>query len=163
MAPPLLIDLASVDLQDIQFPVADIEAINPHRGAMRLLDGINWASGDLTELVAFKDVRDDEFWVPGHVPGRPIFPGVLMIEAAAQLASFSCLKRMPEQTFMGFAGVDGVKFRGQVLPGHRLMILLKQTEFRRRRCVCQTQGLVEGSLVFEATITGMPMEVKSGV
>lgn len=163
MAPPLLIDLASLDLQGLQHPVEDVEAVNPHRGAMRLIDGVIWTSDDLEELVAFKDVGHDEFWVPGHVPGRPIFPGVLMIEAAAQLASFSCLKRMPEQSFMGFAGVDNVKFRGQVLPGDRLLVLMKQIEFRKRRCVCDAQGLVNGSLVFEARITGMPMEVKSTV
>jgi len=111
----------------------------------------------LTYAVAWRDVRDDEFWVPGHIPGRPLFPGVLMIEAAAQLASFMVLRRLPDHDFLGFAGVDDVKFRGQVVPGDRLYVLMEQTEFRRRRCICNTQGLVRGEIVFEATITGMPM------
>lgn len=162
MAPSLLFDISGLDMDRVQYTVEDIERINPHRGAMRLIDGIIHATDDLTELIAFKDVRADEFWVPGHIPGRPIFPGVLMIEASAQLASFSCLSRLGGESFMGFAGVDGVKFRGQVIPGDRLIVILKEQQFRRRRCICKTQGLVNGSLVFEAVITGMPMEVREG-
>lgn len=161
MAPPLLFDISGIDQSRLQYSVEDIERVNPHRGAMRLIDGICYADELFETCLAFKDVKHDEFWVPGHIPGRPIFPGVLMIEAAAQLASFTCLSRMEGESFMGFGGVDKVKFRDQVLPGDRLLILLKQTEFRRRRCVCSVQGLVEGRLVFEGIITGMPMSVKS--
>jgi len=157
MAPTLLFDIDKLDLtRTIHDPEA-IEQVNPHRHPMRLLDAIAWESEDLVYAVAYHDVLDDEFWVPGHIPGRPIFPGVLMIEAAAQLASFICLRKLPEHDFMGFAGVEHLKFRGQVQPGHRLYILMKETELRRRRCVCDTQGLVDGEIVFEAEITGMPM------
>ena len=157
MPPKLLFDLSQVDLNQIQYGVAEIEAINPHRGAMRMLDGIIWASEDFTRGVAFKDVRPDEFWVPGHIPDRPLFPGVLMIEAAAQFASFSVLKRLPKANFLGFVGLDAVKFRGQVAPGDRLIILGEEREFRSRRNVCDCQGLVDGNLVFEGRVTGMPM------
>ncbi|MFA9477485.1 3-hydroxyacyl-ACP dehydratase FabZ family protein [Phycisphaerales bacterium AB-hyl4] len=163
MAPTLLFDISHVDMDKTRFDAKHIESVNPHRGAMRLLDGIIWQSEDYKHTVAYKDVRDDEFWVPGHIPGSPVFPGVLMIETAAQLASFVCLIRLPDEAFMGFAGVDKVKFRGQVVPGDRLVLLCEETEFRRRRCVCNTQGFVNGNLVFEAVITGMPMEVKASV
>lgn len=161
MAPTLLFDIEHVDLDRPRFDVAAIEQVNPHRGEMRLLDAVAWVSEDHAQLVAYRDVGEQEFWVPGHIPGQPVFPGVLMIEAAAQLASFSCLRRMPDQQFMGFVGVDRVRFRGQVLPGDRFVMLCQQLEFRRRRCVCTTQGLVDGELVFEGTITGMPMTVQS--
>lgn len=157
MVPTLLFDLAGIDLDQVRVGVDQIEKVNPHRGAMRLLDGIIHHDEGYTQAVAFKDVRDDEFWVPGHIPGRPIFPGVLMIEAAAQLASYLTLIRLGGQRFMGFAGVDDVKFRGQVVPGDRLVLLGQQVEFRPRRSICKGQGLVRGTLVFEATITGMPM------
>jgi len=157
MAPTLLFDLESLDLSQPVQDVASIEMVNPHREPMRLLDGVLWENETLTLGVAYHDVRDDEFWVPGHIPGRPLFPGVLMIEAAAQLASFMVLRRMPDHDFLGFAGVDEVKFRGQVVPGDRLLILMEQLEFRKRRSVCQTQGVVRGEIVFEARITGMPM------
>src|SRR5690606_41817999 len=128
-----------------------------HPGGMRLLDAVGYGSPDEIAYVAYHDVRDDEFWVPGHIPGRPIFPGVLQIETAAQVASFVCLSKMGDQAFMGFAGVDDVKFRGQVVPGDRFVVLCHETEFRRRRSVCSTQGYVGDTLVFEAKITGMPM------
>ena len=162
MAPSLLFDISGIDLDRVLYDVEDIDRINPHRGAMRMIDAISYASDDGIYWAAFKDIRPDEFWVPGHIPGQPIFPGVLMIEAAAQLASFSCLRRMPKASFMGFVGVDKVKFRGQVVPGDRLYVLCDEIEFRPRRCVCLTQGLVNDELVFEAVITGMPMTVRSG-
>lgn len=159
MAPPLLFDISQIDLNQVILGPDEIERVNPHRGAMRLIDGVVYdrLAPEPSRLIAFKDVRDDEFWVPGHIPGRPIFPGVLMIEAAAQCASFVSLRKLGDQAFMGFAGVDDVKFRGMVKPGDRLYILIEETEFRRRRCVCQAQGYVNSNLVFEACITGMPM------
>ena len=87
---------------------------------MRLIDGIVYATDDLVYTLAYRDVRDDEFWVPGHIPGRPLFPGVLMVEAGAQLASFVCLTQLKTQ-FMGFAGIEAVKFRGQVQAGRSVV------------------------------------------
>ena len=157
MAPSLLFDLQGIDLERDLYDTAAVEAINPHRGAMRLIDAVVYESDDQIDYVAYNDIGHDEFWIPGHIPGRPIFPGVLMIEAAAQLSSFITLKKLGEPAFMGFAGVDDVKFRGQVKPGDRLIILAHEIENRRRRSICQTQGLVDGNLVFEATIRGMRM------
>ncbi len=160
MAPKFLIDISQIDLNQFVFDTEAIEKVNPHRGAMRLLDQIVWCDerpGE-TRAVAVHHVREDAFWVPGHIPGRPIFPGVLMIEAAAQLSSFLSLTRMAgEVKFMGFAGVDKVKFRGQVKPGDDFYILLQELEFRPRRCICAAQGVVDGNLVFEGQITGMPL------
>lgn len=157
MVPSLIFDIASLDLNHVAYDLAAVEKVNPHRGDMRMLDGIIYLREDATAGLAYKDVRADEFWVPGHIPGRPIFPGVLMIEAAAQLASFCTLVRLKDQGFMGFVGCDDVKFRGQVLPGDRMLILGLETEFRPRRITCKAQILVRGSLVFEGTIVGMPM------
>ena len=156
MAPSTLFDISHIDMDQIQFSVEEIEAINPHRGHMRLLDGVIWANDELTEAVAFKDIRDDEFWVEGHIPGRPLFPGVLMVEAAAQLASFVTVKRLEGVTFLGFTGADAAKFRGQVVPGDRLIVLAKEIDFRPRRFICLAQGFVNGRLAFEVKITGMP-------
>ncbi len=156
MAPRLLFDLAKIDLDATAFDVAAIEKINPHRGDMRLIDRIVWTDQNYSQTVACKETHDQEFWVPGHIPGRPIFPGVLMIEAAAQLASFMAIKRAPEIEFLGFSGVDAVKFRGQVKPGDKLYILGQEIQFKKRRFICGVQGVVEGNLVFEAKITGMP-------
>jgi 3-hydroxyacyl-[acyl-carrier-protein] dehydratase len=161
MASQPLFDFSSLSFERPQFDAAAIEAVNPHRGAMRLLDAVVWERPDHQQAVAYKDIRPDEFWVPGHIPGRPLFPGVLMIEAAAQLASFVILRRFAadghQHPFMGFVGLDGVKFRGQVVPGDRLIVIGQLVEYRPRRCVCDTQGWLRGALVFEAHITGMLM------
>ena len=158
MPPPLLFDISGLPLAETHVDAAGIEAINPHRGAMRMLDGILWLDlEDPPRAVACKDVRDDEFWVLGHIPGRPLLPGVLMLEAAAQLASFMMLSKFPRLKFLGFTGVDQAKFRGQVVPGDRLLLLGQGLEFKPRRCICATQGLVGHNQVFEAKITGMPI------
>ena len=159
MAPQLLFDIAGLDLDSVVFDAHAIEKVNPHRGAMRLLDAVVHLSEDQSRLVAYHDVRDDEFWVTGHIPGQPIFPGVMMIETAAQLASFCYLRRTPGEGFMAFVGLDDVKFRGQVVPGDRFYVLCQEIDFRRRRCICHAQGLVNGQIVFEAVITGMPVAV----
>ena len=155
MVPSLLFDISRIDLDQVMVDVAGIERLNPHRGCMRQLDGVIWHDPDVTVSVAFKDVRDDEFWVPGHIPGRPILPGVLMIEAGAQLASFMTFCRTEGLKFIGFICCDNAKFRGQVVPGDRLILLGKGLKLKPRRSIYAIQGLVRGSLVFEAEVTGM--------
>lgn len=156
MPPQPLFDLARLDLGNPTISQQEIYSYNPHRFEFMLLDGAYFVDNDAGEAAGYRDTKDDEFWVRGHIPGRPLFPGVLMIETAAQLVSYQALKMGgPAKGFLGFAGVDGVKFRGQVTPGQRLVILSKAIDVRPRRCVAATQGWVEGQMVYEGTITGM--------
>ena len=157
MAPSLLFDISALDLSRRIYSPKQIEAVNPQRGDMRQLDGIIHVDAEKGEGMGVKDVADDEFWVPGHIPGRPLLPGVLMIEAAAQLCAFLMKLRRPEVGFVGFLGADAVKFRGQVVPCDTLYILGKEFEFRPRRFICDTQAVVNGAIVFEGRITGMPI------
>ena len=62
-----------------------VAELTPQRGAMRQLDYVIWKTQDAGQGLGVKHVRDDEFWVPGHIPGRPLMPGVMMLEACAQL------------------------------------------------------------------------------
>ena len=157
MPPSLLLDINKIDLDNIIYNVRQIEEINPHRYEMRLLDGIIHLDVDAGTAVGFKEVTENEFWVRGHIPSRPLMPGVLMIEAAAQLASFAAQKTIAIERFIGFGGINDVKFRGQVIPPCRLYILGKFLERRPRRFKMATQGLVEDQLVFHATVIGMPI------
>jgi 3-hydroxyacyl-[acyl-carrier-protein] dehydratase len=157
MAPPLLVDLSKIDLGRVLMTVDEIRQYNPHRYEMEMLSGVLHLDPAAGQIVAFKDVRADEFWVRGHIPGRPLLPGVLMIEAAAQMSSLYYKRVLEDPRFLGFGGVDGVKFRGQVVPGERLLLLGKAVEIRNRRAVFDTQGVVGDRLVFEARITGMPI------
>lgn len=153
MPPQLLFDISAIDLSAVVVNQEGIRAVNPQRGEMEQLNGINWFSTD-GKILGYKDVRQDEFWVPGHIPGRPILPGVIMIEAAAQLSSFYVKAVLKWGGFIGFGGVESCKFRQQVLPGCRLHILATQISTRHRRFVSAIQGLVDGQLVFEAQIIG---------
>ena len=155
MPPQYLFDITGIDLNRVVFDQEAIRACNPQRGDMEMLNGIVHARPENGEIIGYKDVQDNEFWVAGHIPGRPLLPGVLMVEAGAQLASFYTRKFLELKGFIGFGGVDHVKFRGQVLPGSRLYIVGKKLWYRHHRICCDVQGLVDGSLVFEAQITGV--------
>jgi 3-hydroxyacyl-[acyl-carrier-protein] dehydratase len=134
MPPPLLFDLSQIDLT--ANPVFDKEAIckvNPQRFEMQQLDGILWYDKEKRLILGYKDVRGDEFWVRGHIPGRPVMPGVIMVEAAAQLSSFFTKQVYEEKGFIGFAGIDTAKFRSIVEPGQRLYLLGHITKYKRSR------------------------------
>ncbi|MSR19326.1 MAG: beta-hydroxyacyl-ACP dehydratase, partial [Phycisphaerales bacterium] len=129
---------------------AEIDALVLQVGAMRQLDEVIWIGEMGMSGVGRKFVREDEFWVPCHIPGRPLYPGVLMIEAAAQLCSFLMTGSGRIKGFLGFTRCDEAVFRGQVVPGDTFIIIAKEISFKPRRFISKTQGLVNGKLVFEA-------------
>lgn len=134
-----------------------IRKMIPQRFEMQQLDGILRFDPDNGIAIGFKDVSDNEFWVRGHIPGRPLMPGVIMCEAAAQLCSFYHKMLSPDamDKFLGFGGMDNVRFRGTVVPGDRLVIVVKSTKFDSRLKVFDAQGLVGSKMVFEARISGI--------
>jgi 3-hydroxyacyl-[acyl-carrier-protein] dehydratase len=157
MPPQFLLDLSGIDLNHVLFGPEEIRKANPHRGDMEMLQGIIWADNQQHAIMGFKDIGADEFWVSGHIPGRPLFPGVLMIETAAQLASFYTKKYLNWTGFVGFGAADNCRFRMQVSPGVRMIFLAKMVWERHRRILCNTQGIVNGQLAFEGDIMGTQM------
>lgn len=158
MPPQLLFPLDGFDLDKISIPVEEIHKINAQRFEMEQLDGIIAMNAAEGWSLGVKKVRQDEFWVRGHVPGRPIMPGVVMLECAAQLSSFLVMNRLgltAGQAFMGFAGMNHVRFRGTVVPGDRLVLLCKNIEARARYSVSRCQGIVGDKVVFECEMMGM--------
>ena len=160
MPPPLLFDLSSIDLE--AEPIFDREAIckvNPQRFEMQQLDGILWYDKDKCQVLGYKDVTENEFWVRGHIPGRPLMPGVIMVEAGAQLSSFFLKQVYDEEGFIGFAGIEGTKFRLTVEPGNRLYLLGRITKYKRRKhtthVTTAVQGVIKGAIAFEAVVSGM--------
>lgn len=157
MPPPLLFDLSQIDLTGR--PIFDKQAIskvNPQQFEMQQLDGVLWFDKGNLLVLGYKDVTDKEFWVRGHIPGRPLMPGVIMIEAAAQLLSFFVKQIMGEVGFIGFTGIGSAKFRSAVEPGQQLLLLGKITNFRKgRKYEAYIQGVVNNTMVFETEISGM--------
>lgn len=134
---------------------------NPQRFEMRQLNAITLLDPQRQVVVGYKDVTADEFWVRGHMPGYPILPGVLMCEAAAQLCAFYCrYVGLMKGDFIGFGGMDNVRFRGPVYPGQRLWIVGQALKQYTRRMTFLIQGFVENSMVFNGEFIGVPMSEK---
>jgi len=156
MPPHLLFDLSQIDLT--AEPLFDKDAVckvNPQRFEMQQLDGILWYDKEKYLILGYKDVTEDEFWVRGHIPGRPLMPGVIMVEAAAQLSSFFVKQILGREGFIGFAGIEGAKFRSVVEPGTRIYLLGQFTKFKRRKFTCSIQGIVNDTMVFEVIVSGL--------
>jgi 3-hydroxyacyl-[acyl-carrier-protein] dehydratase len=158
MPPELHFDPSGLDFNRV---VADREAIrrvNPQRFEMEQLNAIVHLDREKNLIVGYKDVTADEFWVRGHMPGYPLLPGVLMCEAAAQLCSFYVVTiGLLEGDFIGFGGLENVKFRGMVRPGDRLVLVGKGIRLHRRQTIFNVQGLVGPTMVFHADVLGVPM------
>ena len=155
MAGKLLFDLEVLDLNAVAITPDEIGRMNPQAGAMRQLDHLVWMNPECSAGLGVKRVRHDEFWVECHIPGRPLMPGVLMIEAAAQLCSIIYKCRTTNAGFLGFVRCDNVVFRGQVVPGDSLYLLGKEVKLNARRIISDVQAVVNNNLVFEGQITGM--------
>jgi len=157
MPPPLLFDLSKIDLTAKPiFDKQDISKVNPQQFEMQQLDGVLWFDKENMLVLGYKDVTNREFWFRGHIPGRPLMPGVIMVESAAQLLSFFVKQVMGETGFIGFTSIESAKFRSTVEPGQRLLLLGKITNFRKgRKYDAYIQGLVGDKMVFETEVSGM--------
>lgn len=155
MASELIFDIDSVDLSAQQMSRAEISEYLPHRGAIFMLDRLVWMDEACDHAIAVHNVPEDAWWRHGHIPGMPLMPGVLMVEAGAQLASLMYYKRSGQTCFAGFTRIEDVRFRGQVTPGAELVLLCKGLKYNPKRFVTKIQGLVEDEIVFDGNITGM--------
>lgn len=135
----------------------EILQVNPHRFEMMLLDGILYL-GEGT-AVGYLDIQEDAFWVRGHFPQRPIMPGVLICESAAQLSSYFALTTgLVETGMVGLGGLESIRFRAPVAPGDRLVLMLKKGKARRNAMFsADFQGFVDQNLVADGTIKGVAL------
>ena len=129
-----------------------IETIIPHRAPFLLVDRITAlepgvsATGEL-------DVVQDAFWVPGHFPGHPVMPGVLIVEAMAQVGAVALLARDDNRGKLAFfAGIDGVRFKRQVVPGDVLVMEVTITKARASIGFGEAKAFVNGALASSGTL-----------
>ena len=163
MPPVALAEPAEIDTSRVLYDRDAIRGINPQRFEMEQITAIVHLDRDEHLIIGYKDVRDDEFWVRGHMPDYPIMPGVLMCEAAAQICSFYChVIEIVKDGFFGFGGMEDVRFRGLVKPGDRLILMAKAERLRLRQTIFETQGFVDGNMVFNARIIGVPLGSPGG-
>jgi len=155
-----IVDPHSIDLNHIAYDIDAIRAVNRQRFEMEHLSAIVHLDARERTIVAYKDITEDEFWVRGHIPARPLMPGVVMCEVAAQAASvllYYLSEKKPE--FIGFGGMDSVRFRGTVVPGDRFVMVGKVEILTTRLSKLKAQGFVGAKMVFEGTILGIPVPV----
>lgn len=131
----------------------EIQKILPHRHPFLLVDQITELE-DGKRIVGVKSVTATEFWVPGHFPGRPLMPGVLILEALAQTGAVLVLKATgePEKKLLLFAGVDEGKFRRPVVPGDQLRLECEMVQQRANACRMRGRAFVDGKLVAEGLV-----------
>jgi 3-hydroxyacyl-[acyl-carrier-protein] dehydratase len=165
MPPPALFDLSQIDFSRPVFDIEAIRRVNPQRNQMEQLTAIVHVDTEQHGIVGYKDITEADFWVPGHMPGFPLMPGVMMCEAAAQLAAFYAQKyKLLGGDFIGFGGMDDVRFRGPVYPGSRLVIMARMVDIRPgRRATFGFQGWVQDRMVFSGAMIGVPIFRDQGV
>lgn len=164
MPPAPLVDPASIDTSRVLVDLEGIREVNPQRFEMEMLSAIVSVDPDNKLIIGYKDNHPDEFWVRGHMPGYPLMPGVLMCESAAQLASFFChyIKLTSKDAFIGFGGIEEVRFRGQVKIGDRLIMVAKALRLHRRHTIFECQGFVGTNMVFHGNMIGVALSPRSG-
>lgn len=137
----------------VSYDVMEIMSMIPHRYPFLLIDRITeCVPGDYCK--GYKNVTANENFFCGHFPDNPIMPGVLQIEAMAQLSS-GLLMSLPQ--YKGklalFAGIDNARFKNIVRPGDRLDMESKLTKMKGPVVKCETKGFVDGKLTVSADLT----------
>lgn len=153
-----LVDLASLDLTKDVVPREELRQLVPQRHEFEMLDGICWFDEAAGIVVAYKDWPADAWWARGHVPGRPLMPGVLMIEGAAQAATFLIKRRLgwKDEKFIGLGGLNDVRFRGQVVPPARVHFVSGGGTISGNRLArFPAQAFCNGQMVLEMELLGV--------
>ena len=141
--------MAEFESLDIQ----QILALLPHRYPFLLIDRIVELH-PREKVVAIKNVTVNEPFFPGHFPGQPVMPGVLIVEALAQAGAVLLLRELEDRAskLVYFTGIDKARFRKAVTPGDQLRFEVDVIKIRTRNCKMRGRALVDGQLVAEAEI-----------
>jgi len=132
---------------------SEIEAILPHRPPFLLIDEVVELEPG-SRVVARKRVREDEFWTAGHFPGRPVMPGVLIVEAMAQTGAVAVLSEEQNRGRIAFfAGIDDVRFKRIVEPGDELELECELERIRGPIGRGKATAKVDGRLAARGTLT----------
>jgi 3-hydroxyacyl-[acyl-carrier-protein] dehydratase len=133
--------------------INEIQKILPHRYPFLLIDGIEemerWK-----RIVGIKNVTINEHFFQGHFPGKPIMPGVLIIESMAQTGGLLLLQEVPdrEKKLLYFVAIDNARFRRPVVPGDRLRLEMNVLAWRSGFCKLQGRATVDGEMAAEALL-----------
>lgn len=159
MPPAPILDPATLDCSRVLFSREAIYELLPQRYEFSQLDGIIHADPENCLYAGYRDVKPDEWWCKGHMPQQPIFPGVLMVESAAQLCAFIQKKIAPDDGTMGFAGIEEAKFRDSIFPPSRIILVGQVFDKRFRMFKTRVQAYAGGKMAFEGIIVGTKLKI----
>jgi len=149
-APPLA---ATLSAGEVSLQADRLMNVIPHRYPFMMVDRILKIENEDTRIVGVKNVTINEPYFQGHFPGHPVMPGVLQVEAIAQVAGILMLRRTANEGKVAyFASADSVKFRKPVFPGDQLVIEVDL--LRARSNICKAKGVIKvnGEIVSEAEV-----------
>jgi 3-hydroxyacyl-[acyl-carrier-protein] dehydratase len=157
----LILDFSEYDVNHVIADQEEIRRYNLQRFEMEQLTAVIYADADRGICAGYKDLTDQEFWVRGHMPIMALMPGVVMCEAAAQLSSYFAQKfDLLGCNVVGLGGLEEVRFRGTVVPGDRLVVVVERLKARRGAMIlCRFQGFVREALVVEGKIMGISLPI----
>ena len=141
---------------DLPIEINQIKELLPHRYPLLLVDRVlDYSLEPEIVLTAIKNVTINEPFFQGHFPERPVFPGVLILEALAQasaLLASQSVDDIEEDIIFLFAGVDKARFKRPVEPGDQLLLEVEQTNYKRLIWKYSTKATVDGKLVATAEV-----------
>jgi 3-hydroxyacyl-[acyl-carrier-protein] dehydratase len=135
------------------YDVTQIQKILPHRYPFLLVDRIVEMERN-KHIVGIKNVTMNELYFMGHFPGRPVMPGVLIIEALAQTGGLLLLQDVADRAkkLLYIVAIDGARFRRPVVPGDQLRLEINVLSWRGDFCKIEGKATVDGKLATEATL-----------